>query len=143
MDKKIFNKITKDVFMKYGFLKEKSYYILKLEDVTLVVKFCSWRGVKSFDYYFYINELYDDSIPFEQKGDTLFITQMEHSLDKEGYHRHEILYENYSEEEYTHLLDNMLHRYFDPFKDNALQFLKENGYRMCLSKKAIQFIGLV
>lgn len=66
MEKSVFNKVTKEIFLEYGFLKDKNNYILTLEDVTIVVKFCSWRGVKSFNYYFYINDLYDDSIPFEK-----------------------------------------------------------------------------
>jgi len=65
MEKRVFNKLTKEIFLEYGFIK-KNNYILILEDVTIVVKFCSWRGVKSFNYYFYINDLYDDLIPFEK-----------------------------------------------------------------------------
>ena len=55
MEKRVFNKITKEIFLKYGFSKEKNKYILSLKDVTIVVKFRSWRGVKSFDDDYYIN----------------------------------------------------------------------------------------
>lgn len=143
MEKRIFNKITKEIFLEYGFSKEKSNYILTLKDVTIVVRFRSWRGVKSFNYYFYINKLYDDTVPFEKRFDSQFETKMEHTPTLRGYHAHEILFEEYDENEYTELLKNMIHRYFDPYKNDALQYLRENGYRMCLTKKARQYLGLV
>ena len=68
---------------------------------------------------------------------------MEHDPLAKGYHKHEILYEEYEEEGYRNLLTNMLHSYFDPYKKDALQFLKDNDYCMCLSKKAKEFLGLV
>ena len=116
---------------------------LNLEDVTIVVKFCSWRGVKSFNYYFYINELYDESVPFEKKFDSVIEIKMEHTPELRGYHAHEILYEEYDEMKYKELLTTMLHRYFDPYKKNALQFLRDNDYCMCLTKKARQYLGLI
>jgi len=143
MEKKIFNKITKEIFLEYGFLKEKNNYILTLDDVTIVVKFCSWRGVKSFNYYFYINDLYDDSIPFEKRFDSMVEIKMKHTPTLRGYHAHEILFEEYDEMKYRELLTNMLHSYFDPYKNNALQFLKDNDYCMVLSKKANQYLGLI
>ena len=45
-------------------------------------------------------------------------------------------FEKYSEAEYRELLYNMIHHYFDSYKNNALQFIKNNEYRMCLSKKS-------
>ena len=143
MEKKTFNKMTKEIFTEYGFSKQGNHYILLLNDVTIVVKFCSWRGVKSFNYYFSINALYDSSVASKDKSDTLIEIKMEHDLSARGYHRHEILYEEYGEEEYRNLLTNMLHIYFDPYKENALQHLKENDYRMCLSKKAREYLGLI
>lgn len=141
MEKKVFNKITKEIFLEYGFIKEKNNYILNLEDVTIVVKFCSWRGVKSFNYYFYINELYDESVPFEFNRGMFTEIKMEHNTELRGYHRHEILFEEWTEEEYRELLNKMLHSYFDPYKENALQFLKDNEYRMVLSEKARIYLG--
>ena len=143
MEKRIFNKLTKEIFLEYGFIKEKNNYILNLEDVTIVVKFCSWRGVKSFNYYFYINELYDESVPFEKKFDSVIEIKMEHTPELRGYHAHEILYEEYDEMKYKELLTTMLHRYFEPYKKNALQFLRDNDYCMCLTKKARQYLGLI
>ena len=68
---------------------------------------------------------------------------MEHTPELRGYHAHEILYEEYDEMKYKELLTTMLHRYFDPYKNNALQYLKDNDYCMCLTKKARQYLGLI
>ncbi len=143
MDKKVFNRLTREIFGDYGFIKDKNKYILSLKDVTIIVMFCSWRGVKSFNYYFYINALYSDIIPFEERFDTLIDIKMEHTPTLRGYHAHEIIFEKYDEEEYKDLLNNMLHRYFDPYKVNALQFLRDNDYCMVLSKKAREYLGII
>lgn len=142
MDKKTFTKITKEVFLEYGFIKEKNEYILLLKDVTIVVKFSSWRGVKYFNYYFFINALYDSNIELKNKFDTLVEIKMEHDPSAQGYHKHEILFEQYTEDAYRKLLVNMLHTYFDAYKENALKFLKENDYCMSLTKKAREYLGL-
>ena len=141
MDKKQFNKITKEIFLEYGFVKQKDNYILYLDEITIIVKFRSWRGVKSFNYWFFLNDLYDDSVKFEEKYDTMFEIKMEHNTELRGYHRHEILFEEWTEEEYRELLNKMLHSYFDPYKENALQFLKDNEYCMALSEKARIYLG--
>lgn len=142
MDNKVFNRITKEVFLNYGFSKQKKYYILPLSDVTIVVIFRSWRGVKSFDYIFFINELYDSTIEFEDKYDTKIWIHMEHDPTLSGYRCHEILVEEWTEEEYRELLGRMLHSYFDPYKADALQFLRDNDSNMYLTKKARQYLGL-
>ncbi len=141
MDKKQFNKITKEIFLEYDFVKQKDNYILYLDEITIIVKFRSWRGVKSFNYWFFLNDLYDDSVKFEEKYDTMIEIKMEHNTELRGYHRHEILFEEWTEEEYRELLNKMLHSYFDPYKENALQFLKDNEYRMVLSEKARIYLG--
>lgn len=142
MEKKIFNKITKEIFLEHGFSKEKDIYILSLNEVTIIVKLRSWREVKSFNYWFFINELYDSSVDFNNRFDTKIEIKMEHTPTAQGYHQHEILFEEWSPEEYKILLNNMLHSYFDPYKENALQFLRENDYRMVLSDKAREFLGV-
>ena len=113
-----------------------------MDDITIVVRFCSWRGVKSFNYIFYINELYDSSIDFDDRFDTKIDIKMEHDTSAKGYHRHEILFEEYEEDEYKELLTKMLHSHFDVYKENALQFLRDNEYLMQLTKKARAFLGL-
>jgi hypothetical protein len=58
MDKKQFNKITKEIFLEHGCVKQKDSYILYLDEITIIVKFRSWRGIKSFNYWFFLNNLY-------------------------------------------------------------------------------------
>lgn len=142
MKKEIFNKITKEVFLKYGFKKVNNKFLLLLDNISIVVRFSSWRGIKYFNYNFAIYDLYDSSIPYDKRFDSVFEIKMEHTPTLRGYHAHEILFEEYDETTYKELLTNMLHRYFDPYKNNALQFLKDNHYCMCLTKKARDFLGL-
>ncbi len=130
MEKAAFNKMTREIFKEYGFVKEKERYILFLEDITIVVRLASWRGVKSFDYYFSINEMFDPTVPVTQRYSTVTELHAEHDLNAQGYHRHEILYEEYTEEEYRALLTNLLHRIFDPFKEGGLMYLKDNNLFM-------------
>lgn len=143
MDKKEFNKITKEVFLNYGFIKYKNKYLLVLDDITIVVALCSWRGVKSFNYYFYINDLYDDSIPFQFNRGMFIEIKMEHDPLAKGYHKHEILYEEYEEEGYRNLLTNMLHSYFDPYKKDALKFIKDNESKLILTKETKKHFNIV
>lgn len=143
MEKKAFNQLTKKIFLEYGFKKNGNKYMLLLNDICIVVRFSSCRGIKYFNYNFSINALYDDSIPYDKRYDSVLEIIMEHTPSLPGYDAHEILLEKFSENEYGDLLHNMLHRYFDPYKKNALQFLKDNDYRMCLSKKARIYLGLI
>ena len=68
---------------------------------------------------------------------------MEHNTELRGYHRHEILFEEWTEEEYRELLNKMLHSYFDAYKENAIRFLKDNAYSMCLTQKVKMYLGLL
>lgn len=142
MDKKQFNKITKEIYLQYGFIQKNGKFILQLQDVNIVVLFSSYRNVKYFNYYFSINELHDSNVPIEKRYDTLVEIKMEHNQSAQGYHKHEILFEQYSEEEYKTLLSNMIHLYFDAYKENAIQYLKNNAYNMCLSQKAKEYLEL-
>lgn len=143
MDKKAFNRITKQIFLEYGFTKDKEQYVLTLPEITIFVKFRSWRGIKSFNYWFYLNELYDEQTPLEELSDSRVEIKMEHSPSLEGYHNHEILFEEYTEYEYRSLLNKLLHSYFDPYKENALQYLKDNYRHLYLSEKARIFLDLI
>ena len=120
MDKKQFNKITKEIFLEYDFVKQKDNYILYLDEITIIVKFRSWRGVKSFNYWFFLNDLYDDSVK-------LIEIKMEHNTELRGYHRHEILFEEWTEEEYRELLNKMLHSYFDPYRGVIVSVKVDTG----------------
>lgn len=143
MDQKLFNKITKDVFTEYGFVKQKSKYVLVLNDVTITVRFGSMRGIKSFNYCFYLNRFYEPSWGAENKSDLLIEIKMEHDTSAGGYHRHEILFEQYAEEEYKNMLNQMLHSYFDPYRNNALQFIKDHHEEFPLSERTRIFLDLI
>lgn len=142
MDKKTFNKLTKAVFEENGFKKCSNYYLLLLQDISIVVRFSSWRGVKYFNYSFSINDLYDESIPYNKRFDTVFEIKMEHTPTLRGYKAHEILFEEYDEIQYREMLTNMLHRYFDPYKNNAMQYIKENEKYISYRKEARLYLGL-
>ena len=117
-------------------------YILSLDDITIEVALRSWRGVKSFNYVFYINEIDEFSGDPNAKSSSYIEIKMDHSPLLEGYHKHEILFENYTEDEYEEMLSNMLHTYFDPYKEDSLQYLRDNSCNMCLRKEAREFLGL-
>ena len=142
MEKKIFNKLTKEVFEEYGFKKCSNYYLLLLDDISIVVRFSSWRCVKYFNYSFAINDLYDESIPYNKRFSTIVEIKMEHTPTLPGYKAHEIVFEEYDENQYREMLTNMLHRYFDPYKNNAIQYIKENEKCMCYRKEARLYLGL-
>ena len=128
MDRKTFNALTKKIFSDYGFIKEKTKYVLLLKDVTIAVRFASWRGVKYFSYIFSINKIHDRTLPYEDRSDCIVEIKMEHTAgNPDDYRNHEISFEQYTEEKYRTLLTNMLHAYFDPYKVNALQFIKDNA----------------
>ena len=144
MEKSVFDKITKEVLVDYGFKKDRYSYLLLLEDVTIVLNLRSWNSIRSFEYYLSINKLYDSSTPLKKRADVIVETKMEHSTDKKGYHRHEIVYEEYSETEYRELLSFLIHKYFDPFKNNAIQFLKEDyEHRLILRENAKKFLDSI
>ena len=69
MDQRTFHRLTKEIFTEYGFVKKKSKYVLVLNDVTITVYFGSWRGIKSFNYCFYLNHFYDPSLGDENPND--------------------------------------------------------------------------
>ena len=143
MDKKLFDKTTKKVLEDYGFKKKNNMYVLELNDVTIVIKFRSWRGIKSFDYYFFINSLYDLDVEFKAKYDCVVEYHLEHTPNAQGYHKHEICFEQYTEDEYKDLLSTALSVHFDGFKADALNYLRKTIiYRNCLVEKARVFLGL-
>ena len=143
MEKSVFNKITKEVFLEYGFKKDGNTFLLLLHDISIVVRLSSWRGIKYFNYNFAIYNLYDASVPYNKRYDSLFEIKMEHTPTLSGYQAHEILFEKYEESDYREMLTKMLHSYFDPYKIDALQYLRDNDYRMCLRKNVREFLGLI
>lgn len=142
MDKKVFNKITKEVFLEYGFKKDGNSFVLLLPDIIITVRFVSYRGIKYFGFNIGIHALYDSSVPYTQRYESLIELKLEHSPFLRGYYNHEIAYERYDELEYRKLLSNTLHSYFDSYKIDGLQSLRDNAHTMVLRPEAKEYLGL-
>lgn len=142
MDKKDFDTITKEIFQAHGFIKKRDTYLLVLDEITISCKLYSWNLVRSFNYWISVNGLYDDSVPYEKRYGTYLAVKMEHSPSSEGYHKSEIKYESYTESQYRELLDNMLNIYFNPYKTDALQYVKNNYEKLYLKPEGIAYLGI-
>lgn len=70
MDKKSFDRITKETFLAHGFIKKRDTFILILDEITISCKLYTWNSVKSFNYWISVNGLYDRSVPFEKRYGT-------------------------------------------------------------------------
>ena len=142
MDQKTFKRVSKEIFLEYGFELLGKTYVLVLEDITLAVNYRTCRGIRSFDYYYFINALHDETEPFERKYDSAAEIHMEHDPSRKGYHSYHLAFEEYAEGDYRQLLTSMLHAYFDPYKENALQYLKENALRFGLREQGQKYLGV-
>jgi len=140
MEMKSFNKITKEIFIAYGFKKIGKYYILKLKDITLFVWLDSWRGLKSFMYYFSINALHSETESFEEKIDSEHSVALIHNTNPKGSHQHKLCIEEWTEGQYREILKNLLCEYFDPYKEKGLQHLKDIGHTLNFPKRVTQFL---
>lgn len=142
MDKKRFDRITKEVFLEHGFIKKRNTFLLIFDEITISCKLYSWNLIKSFNYWISINGLYDDSVPYEKRYGTYLAIKMEHSPFAEGYHKSEIKYEDYTENEYREILHGMLNIYFTPYKEDALQYVKDNYKMLTLKPEGIAYLKI-
>ena len=140
MEMKSFNAITKEIFLNYGFKKEKKYYILALKEITFFVWLDSWRGLKSFMYYLSINSLHNEKESFEERIDIRHAETLDHNVNPKGSHQHKLCIEEWSEMQYREILNNLLLRYFEPYKEKGLQYLKEIGYAFSFTEKAQMYL---
>lgn len=127
MDKKELKKITKKVFEEYGFHKRGKYFYLDLDDVIICAGFVTFHNVTYLAYNFSVKAVHSEN---ERKLNDMFsgydsIEQVIYfNKDAQGYHKKEICCEQYTEEEYSQRLKELLHYYFDPYKKDALNFIK-------------------
>lgn len=142
MDKKEFNRIVKEVFTQYGFKKKRERYFLIFDDIMISCQLYTWNEVRSFNYWVSVNALYDETVPLEKRGDTFICIKMEHSPTAVGYHKAEIVYEEYDEAECRRILDYLLHTYFDPYKENATQYVKDNYERLTIRPEGLKALGI-
>ena len=133
MEKKQFKRVTTKIYEEYGFVKKGNYYYLNLEDVLICSGFDSMYGVTYLAYNFSVKAIHSDE---ERKPNNMFdgydSIQNEIYFDKnaQGYHMREIRFEDWTEEYYTDKLSELLHYYFDPYKENALAHIKRAGEEM-------------
>jgi hypothetical protein len=142
MDKKEFTRITKEVFLAYGFVKKRDTFLLILDEITIACKLYTWNSVRSFNYWISVNGLYDDSVPYEKRYGTYLAIKMEHTPSAEGYHKSEIKYEDYTETQCREILNSMLHIYFDPYKQDALQHVKNILPYLHLKPDGMAYLGI-
>ena len=142
MDKKAFDRITKEVFIAYGFIKKSNTFLLILDEITISCRLYTWNMVRSFNYWISFNELYDVSVPYEKRYGSYVAVKMEHSPSADGYHKSEIKYEQYTEEQYRNMLTNMIHSYFDPYKKDALEYIKANYQELCIKPEGLALLGI-
>ena len=142
MDRKSFDRITKEVFLAYGFMKKRDTFVMILDEITISCKLYSWNSIRSFNYWISVNGLHDDSEPCEKRYDTYLAIKMEHSPYAEGYHKSEIKYEEYTEMEYSEILNSMLNVYFNPYKEDALKYIKSNYTILHLTPESMAYLGI-
>lgn len=142
MDKKEFNQITKEIFTEYGFKKKQERYFLLLDEIMISCQLYTWNGVRSFNYWVSVNAAYDDSVPIEKRIGSYVATKMEHTPSAVGYHKAEIVYEEYDEAECRRILNYLLHTYFDPYKKDAIQYLKDNYKRLTIRPEGLKCLGI-
>lgn len=66
---------------------------------------------------------------------------MAHTPSAQVYHKDEVLFEEYTEKQFREMLTYVLHAYFDGFKKDVLKYVKENQLKLCLNKKATEYIN--
>jgi hypothetical protein len=142
MDKKEFNKIVKEMFTQYGFQKKRERYFLLFDDVMISCQLYTWNGVRSFNYWVSVNAVYDDSVPLEKRYGSYIATKMEHSPCAVGYHKAEIVYEEYDEAECRRIINYLLHTYFDPYKQNATEYVKGNYKKLTIKPEGLSCLGI-
>ena len=125
MDKKTLKQLTTKIYEEYGFIKKGKYYYLDLDDVLICSGFDSMHGVTYLSYNYSVkgahkleeyktNDMFDGFDSFQQ--------QMYFNKDAQGYHKKEICFEEWSEEYYSSKLKELLHYYFDPYKEYGLEW---------------------
>ncbi len=130
MDKKQLKKITTKIYEEYGFVKKGKYYYLDLEDVVICSGFSSVYGVTYLAYNFSLKALHSEE---ERKLNNMFDGYdsgenfIEFDKNRGGVFSRQIYYEDWTEDYYTDRLKELLHIYFDPYKEDAFGHLRRAG----------------
>ena len=127
MDKKELKQITTKVYEEYGFVKKGKYYYLDLGEVIICSGFSSMHGITYLAFNFSVKATNSEE---ERKPNNMFDgydsmeIQMYFNKNADGYHKKEIRFEEWDKEFYSNELKKLLHYYFDPYKEDAIEHIK-------------------
>ena len=127
MDKKELKKITTAVYEEYGFIKKGKYYYLDLEDVVICSGFATLHGITYLAFNFSVKAVNSEE---ERLSNNMFDgydsmeIQMYFDKCEKGYHKKELRFEEWTGSYYAGKLRELLHYYFDPYRENALKHIK-------------------
>jgi len=141
-------KIINNAFKQYGFQIKRNKYYLNLNKVFIIARIVSMHGSYLLEYNFSIKAIHDDS---ERTGDMFSgydLFALPYFFHKNG----EKYLDDMPKETFAEDINEMLHRYFDPFKINPLKYIinrakiesakTNNGVLFMLTKKAQEYLGL-
>lgn len=154
MDKKELKKVTTLVFERYGFVKKGKYYYLDLDDVRICSGFNTMYGITYLAFTFSIKALHtEEEWTTQNMFDGYDSSEVHFCFDENarGLQGSQICFEEWTEMYYSSKLEELLHCYFDPFRENALEHIK-NCYQIIglvnkddivmLTKKARDFLNV-
>lgn len=149
MDIKEFKKITKKTFESYGFKTEGKCYYLDLEDILIVACLYPMHGSHILLYNFSIKAIHTNSERKKNDFFSGFDCRPCYTYDING--KHFIDYTVLSAADYTADLTERILRYFEPFKENALDYISNarfipdknsSSHRFMITKKAQEYLGI-
>ncbi|MCL2540119.1 MAG: hypothetical protein FWE53_01640 [Firmicutes bacterium] len=122
MDKKEFFRITQEVFAEYGFKVDGKYFYLDLSEVHITAVLAKAHGIYFLGYNFSIKAIHEGEI----KPRDEFAGHDSHLINMSNYKNERWLeYENMPKETYINDLKEMLPRYFNPYKKDAIGYIKK------------------
>ncbi len=169
MDKKEFLKITKDILMTYGFKKIKKHYYLVLPEAIIKLQvehnrfsneelcFSMVLSIKALssdpdEICFSAENTHILNAPYLFSNPKLFkiVVSDDSNISKEILKKGNSYFNpsNYIADEWINIFNEMLHRYFDPFKKDVFSAIKEankvrnNNLFFALKKDVAEFIGV-
>ena len=138
MNKEQWLQITTKVYQEYGFVKKGRFFYLDLEDVLICSKLAQIYGVDYLAYNFSVKAVHS---PKERKSTNMYdgYDGMENIIyfdpNAWGINKRAIWYEKWTEKYYTAKLKELLHYYFDPYKQDALGHIKRCYFEIGLVHK--------
>lgn len=140
MEKKEFLTLTAQLFKEYGFIKYNNQFFLDLDRIVIRVYRDGARfspGEYTYSYNFCLKDIHED-YKFETKDDYMNMPEdlgcyvymcVKEVRFKDGHyvaHHKQFLPSDYTEEEWRRLWNEVLHKEFDPFKENFEEHIRKN-----------------